>query len=378
MQSKNWILLVCFFISTSANAKLALQPLITEGIQEPTFVTVAPNDKETLYVVQQAGTIRGFKNGKPLPKPFLNIESKVASGGEMGLLSVAFHPKFAQNGKYYVDYDIRVDKETGTPPSNIWTVISEFAPGAAEKELLRIHQPYTNHKGGQLAFDAKGFLYIGMGDGGKRADPHGNGQNKNALLGKILRIDVDKPDSDRKTLYSIPSDNPFAKGGGSPEIFALGLRNPWRFSFDRKTNALFAADVGQDVYEEIDRIELGKNYGWNTMEAKHCFSPPQACDASGLTLPLWEYKHDGGSNSVTGGYVYRGSKISSLQGLYIYADYGSGKIWGLTLDEAQKRSVKNEELLDSKLPISSFGEDAEGEILVASYDGRIFRLVEGK
>ncbi len=382
MAHKLSILGIAFLFNLTAHgaAKIALETIITDGLSDPTHAAFAPGDNETLYIVQQPGLIHQFRNGKLLEKPFLDIQSKVATGGEMGLLSIAFHPNYAKNGRYFVDYDIRADKKTGNPPSDIWTVISEFSSKGVEKEILRIQQmPYSNHKGGQLAFDRKGLLYIGMGDGGSAGDPHSNGQNKNVLLAKILRIDIDHVDQVRQTPYSIPKDNPFAKGGGLPEIFAYGLRNPWRFSFDKKTDALFVGDVGQNIWEEIDRVESGKNYGWNIMEAKHCFKPKgDACDASGLTLPIWEYRHDGSTNCIIGGYVYRGKRFPELQGAYIYADYGSGKIWALHLDETQRHAVSNEELMDSGYPITSFGQEASGELVAVSYDGRVFRVVKPK
>lgn len=234
--------------------------------------------------------------------------------------------------------------------------------------MLEFAQPYSNHNGGHLAFDSAGHLFITAGDGGSAGDPHAAGQNLNTLLGKILRIDIDGGQP-----YAIPKDNPFlTKGRG--EIYAYGLRNVWRFSFDRQTGALFAGDVGQNKWEEIDIIEKGGNYGWRTMEGKHCFSPASGCDQTGLILPIHEYPRSEGV-SVTGGYVYRGSKIPALNGVYIYGDYGSGKIWGLTYDFTAKKVVKNELLINSNLPIASFGEDTDGELMVVSYDGRIFRIV---
>jgi len=219
-----------------------------------------------------------------------------------------------------------------------------------------------------VAFDKAGYLYVGNGDGGSAGDPHGNGQNLDTFLGKMLRLDVDSASP-----YAIPKDNPFAAGGGRKEIFAWGLRNPWRFSFDRKTGALFAADVGQDRREEIDLIEKGKNYGWNVMEGNLCFLPSENCKRTGLVMPLYDYGRTDGI-CVTGGFVYRGKKIPWLEGVYVYGDFGTGRIWGLTYDQEKRQVVKNELLLETRLSISSFGEQHDGEILVFDLGGQIKRI----
>lgn len=359
---KNLLALFLVWNASTAFAAVKLSPLITEGLDSPVAIASAPGESERLYLVEQRGKIWIFENGRVNPIPFLDIEEKVVSGGEMGLLSIAFHPNYRANKRFFVNYTAERPKLT--------TVVAEYQAGKNdEREILTFRQPYQNHNGGQLAFDAKGYLYIATGDGGSGGDPQGNSQNRTNLLGKILRIDIDRGEP-----YAIPTDNPFKGAAMRGEIFAYGLRNPWRFSFDRLTGALFAADVGQDKWEEINVVEKGGNYGWNTMEGKHCFKPPQNCNQEGLILPIWEYAHSQG-NSITGGYVYRGKRISELYGVYLYADYGSGKVWGLTYDQNAKKVIKNEVLVNSHFPISTFGEDADGEIYVGSYTGAIYKLV---
>lgn len=350
-------------------AKIKLSPIVTDGITDPVHLAFAPGEKDRLYVVEQAGRIVVIEKGKLLPKPFFDIRDKVRSGGEMGLLSVAFHPAYAKNHRFFVNYTSPVVENAPGKHFASTSITAEYEAGKdTEKVLFKIPHPYTNHNGGQLAFDAKGYLYLGMGDGGGAGDRQGNGQNKESWLGKIHRVDVD-----HGSPYAIPDDNPFAKGGGRKEVFAYGLRNPWRFSFDRLTGALFAADVGQDLWEEIDIVENGKNYGWNVMEGFHCFKPRKGCKTEGLVLPIHEYGHDDGI-SITGGFVYRGKKIPALEGVYVYADYGSGKIWGLTYDQKAKKKVKNELLLNSNLPVTTFGEDPDGELYLAAYQGMIYRI----
>ena len=363
-----WGVLVIFLfglVCTESFGALKLKPLI-KGLSKPVAVEVPPGVTDKLYVVEQAGKILIWHKGKVQPKPLLDISGKVEDGGERGLLGLAFHPKYKENGRYFVNYTTRRSGKS-------ITVISEFGSGRpGEREILNLVQPYANHNGGQIAFGPNGMLFIGTGDGGAAGDPKRSGQNKKALLGKILRINVDG-----KKPYGIPSDNPFIAGGGAPEVYAFGLRNPWRFSFDSKTKVLIAADVGQNAWEEIDRIDKGGNYGWNVMEGNHCYPASRVCIKKGLVPPLWEYPRSEGI-SVTGGYVYRGAQISELQGVYVYGDYGSGRIWGLKLDESQRRAVDNSLLVRSREPVSSFGLDAKGEILVVSHYGTIFQIVGAK
>ncbi|MHB9029111.1 MAG: PQQ-dependent sugar dehydrogenase, partial [Candidatus Latescibacterota bacterium] len=301
----------------------------------------------------------------------LDITDRVDShGNEMGLLGLAFHPDFESNGYFFVDY---------TAANPMRTVISRFTvsrsnPDSADPRseffILEIPQPFENHNGGQIVFGPDRYLYIALGDGGSGGDPNGNGQNRASLLGKILRIDVNHPGATAR--YGIPADNPFAgnTNGYRPEIYAFGLRNPWRFSFDTVTGQLWAADVGQNKWEEVNLIEKGGNYGWNTMEGKHCFTS-STCDTTGLRLPVIEYDRSLGS-SITGGFVYRGKKAPEFFGAYIYADYVSGRIWKLMY--SRESGPINELLLDTSLFISSFGVDADQELYLCAFDGKIYRF----
>jgi glucose/arabinose dehydrogenase len=352
----------------TGSAKVALTQ-IASGLSSPIDIEQPDDASGRLFVVEQAGTIRILTNGSLATRPFLDIRSLVSVAEEMGLLGVAFHPNFASSGRLYVNYVRTLGN------GQIQTVISEFQVSAtdpnqadpnSERILLTVDQPFGNHKGGQLVFGPDGFLYIGLGDGGSGGDPLGNGQSLNTLLGKMLRIDVDSA-----LPYAVPPDNPFASGGGLPEIFAYGLRNPWRFSFDRASGQLFVGDVGQDAYEEIDIVRKGGNYGWNTMEGLHCFNPASGCNMNGLTLPIVEYDHSEGE-AVIGGFVYHGGAIAGLNGAYIFGDFISGKIWQLTQNGSTWQRTL---LLSSGRPISSFGQDRAGELYVADYSaGSILKL----
>ncbi|MBI2316424.1 MAG: PQQ-dependent sugar dehydrogenase, partial [Betaproteobacteria bacterium] len=306
--------------------------------------------------------------------PFLDITANVESGGEKGLLGLAFHPDYPANGRFFVDYTRRVGFQ-------LQSVIAEFrvlasdpnrADPASERQLLVVDQPFDNHNAGQLAFGPDGFLYIAFGDGGSGGDPFGNGQNLQVLLGKILRVDVDAPPAPGRQ-YAIPADNPFAAGGGLPEIWAYGLRNPFRFSFDAPTGRLFAADVGQSGFEEVDLITRGGNFGWNIMEGSHCF-PAEPCNATGLTPPIAEYGHDAsGGISIIGGYVYRGSAITGLAGAYVFGDLASGRVWALVEDAQGNWQMTL--VLTHNLTVSSFGRDSAGELYLIDYaNGAILRL----
>lgn len=334
-----------------------------------------PSDgSNRLFVVEQAGVINVFPNsaGTTSKKTFLDIRSKVDDGGnEEGLLGLAFHPEYASNGYFYVNY-------TATRPNR--TVISRFkvsssnpdeADPTSEVVLLTFEQPYSNHNGGQVSFGPDGYLYIAAGDGGSGGDPHGNGQKLSTLLGKILRIDVNNTSAGRQ--YSIPADNPFAgnKQGYREEIYAYGLRNPWRFSFDPATGTLWTGDVGQNAWEEIDIIEKGGNYGWNTMEGNHCFDPKSGCKRDGLKLPIHEYDRNEGI-SVTGGFVYRGPSLKALTGKYVYADYATRRIWAL--DASNRSRPANSLLLEANFNISSFGVDKDQELYLCGFDGKIHKL----
>ena len=339
------------------------------SFRQPIFLTHSQDTTDRIFVVQQTGLIRVFPNDSnaAAADTFLNIGNLVsATSGEEGLLGLAFHPQYQQNGYFFVDY---------TAPNPLRTVIERFttltgnanrADPASGHVVLEILQPFTNHNGGMLAFGADGYLYIGMGDGGSGGDPFNNAQNLDTLLGKILRIDID--DTAGGKGYGIPPDNPYAGNlaGHKEEIWAYGLRNPWRYSFDPVTGQLWAGDVGQDSREEVDIIRKGRNYGWRLMEGFSCYNPPSGCDTTGLTLPIIDYDHSLGI-AITGGYVYRGSRRPDLYGAYIYGDYGSGRIWELQYANGQV-------LLDSlmtQLPslISSFGVDRNNELYIVTYSG---------
>ncbi len=342
-----------------------LQPLVT-GLSAPVHLTHAGDGSGRLFVVEQAGVVRIIRNGRLLPRPFLDIRRRVVSGGEMGLLSIAFHPQYARTGRLFVNYT--------ADGGGLRTVIAEYRTSAgdpdladpAERVLLEIPQPFRNHNGGLNLFGPDGMLYIGMGDGGSGGDPLNNGQRLDTLMGKLLRIDVDGG-----MPYRVPPDNPFVgRAGARPEIWAYGLRNPWRFAFDRGSGRLFLADVGQNRWEEIDLIERGGNYGWRIMEGTHCFDPPEACSRAGLILPIAEYGREAGC-SVTGGFVYRGVRIPRLVGRYLFGDYCSGTIWSLR--ESGGRWAM-ETLLTTELQISSFGEDQAGELYVVDHQGAVYRI----
>ncbi len=337
------------------------------------LLTYPEDGSGRLFVVLQPGRIVVFENdpGVESAETFLDIRERVNnSGNEEGLLGLAFDPAFAENGHFYVNY-------TASGPRR--TVVSRFTVSAddpnradADSELvfLEVAQPYRNHNGGHVAFGPDGMLYVGLGDGGSSGDPRGNGQDTSTLLGSILRIDVSALDETGG--YAAPPDNPFAGGDGTtrPEIWAYGLRNPWRFSFDRETGDLWAADVGQNRYEEVDLIRPGRNYGWNVMEGSKCFRPTN-CDTRGLEMPVAEYGREGGC-SVTGGYVYRGRRLPTLYGAYLYADFCSGKVWALRHDGA---AVTERMLVaDTGLSISSFGEDPSGEVYVLTFEGAVYRF----
>lgn len=360
--------------SPSSLPALTLASFVS-GLSAPLGLEQANDGSGRLFVVEQGGTVRIIQNGAVLPQPFLDISSKVVTGGEMGLLGITFHPNFQQNGKLYVNY---VRSTSG----QIQSVIAEYrlsasnpnqADPASERILLTVNQVgnFTNHKAGQLAFGPDGFLYFGLGDGGSEGDPFGNGQNTQTLLGKVMRIDVDATSPGLQ--YRVPPDNPFVGGGGLPEIWAFGLRNPWRFSFDRTSGRLFLADVGQDSFEEVDIVTKGGNYGWNIMEGFHCFNPPSGCSMTGLTLPIAEYSHAEG-NAIIGGYVYHGAGIPALQGAYVFGDLGSGKIWALT--ESSPNVFKRSLLATTGKVTSSLGQDQSGELYLVDYgDGSVFRIV---
>lgn len=354
--------------SASAGTGARLEE-VASGLSNPLYLT-APRSDPRLFVVEQPGRIRVVEDGRLLPAPFLDITDRVSSGGERGLLSVAFHPAYASNGYLYVDYtdrngDTRIERYRVSADRN-------RADPASAKLVLFVKQPYSNHNGGLVVFGPDGKLYVGMGDGGSGGDPLGNGQNRGALLGKLLRLDVDAGDP-----YAVPRDNPFAGDARARgEVWALGMRNPWRFAFDREAGLLYVADVGQNQWEEVDVVPAGSgglNYGWNTMEGTHCYRPAQGCSRTGLVIPVLEYDHGDGC-SVTGGYVYRGSRIPALRGHYFYADYCGGWVRSFRYSggaAADRRSWD----FGSIGSVLSFGEDAAGELYVLSGNGRVYRMV---
>ncbi|MDT8305989.1 MAG: PQQ-dependent sugar dehydrogenase [Anaerolineae bacterium] len=343
---------------------------VAEGFEAPTFVGNAGDER--LFVVEQRGRIRVVANGQLLPEPFLDIRDQVGSNAnEQGLLSVAFHPDYAANGFFFVDYTDR----------NGDTVISRFqvsddlnrADPASETILLQIGQPYGNHNGGQLHFSPDGYLYAGMGDGGSAGDPQNHGQNPRTLLGAILRLDVDFAGDGAN--YGIPPDNPHVGDETARnEVWAIGLRNPWRFSFDRETGDLYIADVGQNQYEEVNFVPAGEgaglNFGWNFLEGNHCYR--DGCDPGAYYAPVAEYAHGEGECSVTGGYVYRGGTFPQMTGNYFYGDYCSGRIWALF--RMADGGWTNNEVGAAPGSLTSFGEGFDGELYLTTREGVLYRL----
>ncbi len=353
---------------------ITLEEIIT-GLERPVAITHAGDGSGRLFLTLQEGQIVIYDGRRVLPEPFLDMAPLVSCCGERGLLSVAFDPDYEKNGFFYANYtDAHGD-----------TVIARYSvsanpnradPSSAEI-LLTIDQPFANHNGGQLQFGPDGFLYIGMGDGGSAGDPQNNAQNPKSLLGKMLRLDVSNNNTNDGLLYDIPPDNPFLDDAEArSEIWALGLRNPWRFSFDRLTGDLFIADVGQNRWEEVNLQPAtsrgGENYGWRRMEGSHCFNPQTDCNDGTLVLPILEYDHSLGC-SITGGYRYRGRASPNLYGIYFYGDFCSGRIWAASQDNDGHWSAI--EILNTGFSISTFGEDEEGELYVADYSrGVIYRL----
>ena len=338
--------------------------LIANGLDRPLDVQNAGDGSGRLFIVEQAGRIMVYQNGAVLPAPFLDIVQEVGStGNEQGLLGLAFQPDYAHNGQFFVNYTDRKGD----------TVIARFkvsadpnvADAASETALLHVDQPYSNHNGGVLAFGPDGYLYAGLGDGGSQGDPSGNGQRTGVLLGKILRIDVNSGNP-----YSIPRDNPFGN-----EVWAYGLRNPWRFSFDRATGDLYIGDVGQNSWEEIDFLPAGSpggsNLGWNIMEGNHAY---KGGDQGGLIPPVAEYSHAEGGCSVSGGYVYRGADLPEWQGVYLYADYCSGNVWGLL--QKDQGGWDNALLFSNVGRITSFGLDEAGEVFITDHSGSVYLLAK--
>lgn len=377
-----------FLLSNQSNHQFALtstgslEVVVKFGnlsFNRPVDLQDARDGSSRLFAVEQEGRIYGidYSSASNDTSLFLDISGKVIGpsegGSEEGLLGLAFHPNYSENGYFYVDYTTDSPRRTVISRFSVDESNASLADPLSEVVILEVEQPYANHNGGQIAFGPDGLLYVAMGDGGSSGDPLGHAQNLSTLLGSILRIDVDSTDPGLS--YSIPSTNPF-KGnilGFREEIYAYGLRNPWRFSFDSETGDLWVADVGQNAIEEIDIVVPAGNYGWAIKEGSSCYNPAIGCNSTGLIDPIHEYGH-GVGRSITGGYVYRGAKIPSLIGMYIYADFVSGRIWALNYTDGEV--IENLELFDTDLLISSFGVDAANELYILSFDGRIYAINE--
>lgn len=335
------------------------------------FLDYLRDGSDRLVVLQQSGQIVTFDNvANPTPKPMADLRDRIRAGGEEGALGLAFHPDFKNNRQLFLHFTAKDMPRRGIIARFTVDPTFQTLDPASQQNILTVPQPYSNHNGGMIAFGPDKMLYIGLGDGGSGGDPQNYGQNKNTLLGKILRIDVDNPSPDRP--YSIPDDNPFAKDPAyRGEIWALGLRNPWRFSFDRKTGELWCGDVGQNLWEEIALVKKGENHGWNIFEGNHPFRPAKPNETGPFVPPIVVHSHRQ-ALCITGGYVYRGKKIPALQGAYIYGDYVRGTIWAIRHEEGKPATPQ---VLGNAPLISSFGEDRDGEIYIVSLGGGIYRFV---
>ena len=365
-------LLLLPIIATSQVA--ILEAFSNLNFTEPVDLQHPPDGSDRIFVLEQRGTIYVFQNDPSVTEKtmFLDIRDKVIHEGERGLLGLAFHPEYENNGYFFVNY---------TAPDPLRTVVSRFqvtpenpniSDESSEHIIIQIDQPFSNHNGGQIVFGPERYLYIGMGDGGWFGDPLNNGQDLTSLLGAILRIDVDTVSANLN--YGIPIDNPFVGDslGIRDEIYAYGLRNPWRFSFDGYNNMCWIADVGQDLYEEIDILESGGNYGWKIMEGDHCYSPATGCDTSGLIFPIYTYDHSIGE-SITGGFVYRGTLVPDIYGKYIFADFEYGDVWSLAYNG--ENSLELNTLGDlGPYSVTSFGIDQHDELYICSFDGKIYKF----
>jgi glucose/arabinose dehydrogenase len=350
---------------------------VAGGLSKPVFITSAHDGTGRLFIVEKTGTIRILQGGTVLSTPFLDLSSMVSTGSEQGLLGLAFHPSFKTNRKLYVDYTNRHGN----------TIVRQFRVSSSNpnrvtgtgRRILAIKQPYSNHNGGMLAFGPDGYLYIGTGDGGSAGDPGNRAQSKKTLLGKILRINVNATTATHN--YTSPRSNPYVGRPGRNEIWQRGVRNPWRFSFDRATGNLWIGDVGQARYEEVDRVRetssgpgRGVNWGWRVLEGFHCYRPATNCNRTGKRMPLLNYSHSSnGRCAVTGGYVYRGSAIPDLRGWYVFGDYCSGEIWAVPANSS-RRPTKTVLRGPGGGNISSFGEDGSGNLYVVYLGGTVLRI----
>jgi glucose/arabinose dehydrogenase len=358
---------------TDAHIKLRL---IASHLSRPVYATSANDGTGRIFIVEKTGKIKILQNGVVRSTPFLNISSEVSKGSEQGLLGLAFHPGFKTNHKLYVNFTnlagntiIREYRVSSSNPNVVAT--------STKRKILGIAQPFANHNGGMLAFGPDGYLYIGMGDGGDAGDPGNRAQSTSELLGKMLRIDINH--TMPNAAYRTPASNPYVGVAGRDEIWQIGLRNPWRFSFDRVTGDLWIGDVGQGRYEEVDHAVptsagagRGVNWGWRVLEGTHCYAPMSGCSTAGKTMPLLDYDHGNGRCAVTGGYVYRGSAIPLLRGGYVFGDYCSGEIW--VVSSSASAPASKVRLLDTNLLISSFGQIGGGELVVTDLNGRLYRL----
>ncbi len=362
-------------LAAPSPSTIRLTTFIDTGLTSPVLITSAHDGTGRLFVVQQNGVIKAFTGGGSPLGTLLDVKNQVTRGEEQGLLGLAFHPDFETNRKFYVNFTNRSGN----------TVIREYKASASNpnrvaagsgRTILKIHQPFSNHNGGDIVFGPGGYLFIGMGDGGAAGDPGNRAQDTGKLLGKMLRIDVNGT-SGRKH-YRIPASNPYVGRSGRDEIWLRGLRNPWRYSFDKATNRLWIGDVGQGRYEEVDRIstsQKGANLGWRRVEGYACYNPSRHCHKAGTVKPIVAYRHPGGRCAITGGYVYRGSDIPALKGWYVFGDFCSGEIWAVSSTagtHASKVLLRN-----TPYSISSFGEDAVGELYVVDLAGAIYRIDHG-
>ena len=351
---------------------------VVSGLASPVQVVNAGDGSGRLFVVEQRGTVRIVKNGVLLPKPFINIADLLSTGGERGLLGIAFHPNYKNNGRFFLYFTRRNDGYLAISEYHRSSSNPDLATRVNARRIITIPHPYANHNGGRMAFGRDGYLYIGTGDGGSAGDPGNRAQNLGSLLGKMLRINVNGSVGSRH--YLIPSSNPYVGRPGLNEIWSRGLRNPWGWSFDKVNGDLWIGDVGQNRYEEIDRSIVstkstsggkGVNYGWRIMEGRHCYRPATGCNTAGLKFPVVEYSHSEGC-AVTGGYAYRGTAVPALYGRYVFGDYCSGQIW--TISRTAVAPATKTLLLSTSLNISSFGQDQRGELYVLDLGGTLYKI----
>jgi len=374
------VLLIVFSITLLKSEYSVINAFPYLSFEEPVGIYHPNDNSNRIFVLEQEGRIKVFDNDSNASESqmFLDITSLVEQDGgytEEGLLGLAFHPNYSENGYFYINYTRHGPRRNVIARYNVSTTNPNQADYNSSFIIMEVNQPYTNHNGGQLGFGPDGYLYIIFGDGGSSGDPLGHGQNLSTLLGSLIRIDIDNPMDGLN--YGIPPDNPFTEVlNARDETYAYGLRNMWRFSWDLETGFLWGADVGQNAYEEIDIIYSGLNYGWNTMEANHCYPIGSECDSEGFEPPIWEYElYVNGVCSITGGFVYRGNAINSLVGKYIYGDWCTGDIWALTYSNVGNHT--NEHLLTTDINITSFGIDENQELLFCGSEN-IYKIISNE